>query len=88
MGNETVTIYVGNKRKRFTIHKKLLCDQSDYFLKAFTSGFKEREEGEMYLPEDSPEVMAIFVNFLYRGQIDECEDQEEQPSLKKAHFMK
>lgn len=31
LGKEMVTIYVGAKRKEFTIHKKLICES--YYLK-------------------------------------------------------
>jgi hypothetical protein len=41
LGNEMVTIYVGPKRKEFTIHKKLICGSAGYFEKAFDGKFKE-----------------------------------------------
>jgi hypothetical protein len=43
MGTEIVTIYVGLKRKAFAMYKKLICDRSSYFSKAFNGGFKETE---------------------------------------------
>jgi hypothetical protein len=64
LGTEIVTIYVGPKRKVFKIHKKLLCDQSDYFSKAFNGRFQEAN-GEMYCPEDHPTAFSYFVNYVY-----------------------
>jgi hypothetical protein len=61
MGTEIVTLYVANKRKEFV---KLLCDGSEYFLKAFISGFKEGIEGVMYLPEDEAESTERIISFL------------------------
>jgi hypothetical protein len=67
LGTDTVTIYVGPKRKKFLVHKKLICDCSDYFSKAFTGGFQEAEKGVMYLPEDDSETFDSFIDFIYRG---------------------
>ncbi|KAH7417458.1 hypothetical protein BKA64DRAFT_718224 [Cadophora sp. MPI-SDFR-AT-0126] len=44
LDNELVTIYVGPCRKGFLLHKKLLCKSSDFFGKAFNSGFQEAQE--------------------------------------------
>jgi hypothetical protein len=72
LGNEIVKLYVGKKRKEFTIHKKLLCDRADFFSKAFNGGFQEAKKGEMYLPEDEPDHFACLVDFLYRGTAPEA----------------
>jgi hypothetical protein len=44
LGNKMVTIYVGPKRKEFTIHKELICGSANYFEKAFDGNFKEGRE--------------------------------------------
>ncbi|KAH8770275.1 hypothetical protein BGZ57DRAFT_929289 [Hyaloscypha finlandica] len=69
LGNKMVTIYVGPKRKEFTIHKKLICGSADYFEKAFNGDFKEGREGIMYLPEDNSGVFSFFVDWLYRSTL-------------------
>ncbi|KAL2072709.1 hypothetical protein VTL71DRAFT_12052 [Oculimacula yallundae] len=66
LGTEFVTIHVGPKRKTFAVHKKLLCDCSDFFSKAFDGGFKEAKEGVMYLPEDSADAFDSLINYLYQ----------------------
>jgi hypothetical protein len=68
LGTELVTIYVGNKPAQFVIHKKLLCDTTDFFLKAFSGSFKE-SEGVLRLPEESPGVFSLFIDWLYRSRI-------------------
>jgi hypothetical protein len=68
LGTEIATIYVGPKRKAFKIHKKLLCDRSDYFSKAFNSRFQEAN-GEMHCPEDDPTAFGHLVNYFYRNAV-------------------
>lgn len=63
--DETVTLYVGDKRKKHIVHKKILCDQSQFF----NSEFKRVSKGEMYLPEDNPAVVVDLIEFLYRGKL-------------------
>ncbi|CZT11078.1 uncharacterized protein RAG0_15343 [Rhynchosporium agropyri] len=60
LDNEFVTIYVGPKRQEFIIIKKLLCQSSDFFDKAFNSNFQEASEGTMHLPDDNSEAFALF----------------------------
>ncbi|KAE9381259.1 hypothetical protein N431DRAFT_3095 [Stipitochalara longipes BDJ] len=68
MGTEIVTIHVGPKRKAFSVHKKLICDRSDYFSKAFNGSFKEAE-GVMYLPDENTTAFDSFVTYLYQDRI-------------------
>jgi hypothetical protein len=72
LGNEIVILYVGEQRKQFTVHKKLLCDRCEYFSKAFRGNFQEAGKGEMYLPEDHPAVVASLIDYLYRGALPEA----------------
>ncbi|EKD17298.1 hypothetical protein MBM_04875 [Drepanopeziza brunnea f. sp. 'multigermtubi' MB_m1] len=69
MGTEIVTIYVGPKRKPFVLHKKLLCDRSEFFSKALNGGFKESAEGIMYLPEDDADVFEVTNMFIYQDAL-------------------
>lgn len=64
-----MTLYVGTKRKEFLVHKRLLCQATDYFDKAFNSTFKEGVESVMYLPDDNPGTIGIFIHWLYRNTI-------------------
>ncbi|CAG8954633.1 hypothetical protein HYFRA_00004553 [Hymenoscyphus fraxineus] len=65
LGNDVVNLYVGQTRTQFTVHKDLICNVP-WFKKAFLGGFKE-QNGTMDMPEDSPEVVSLFVDWLYRG---------------------
>jgi len=73
MGHEVVKLYIGRKRKEFTIHKKLLCDQIDFFSKKFNGRTQEAKTGVMYLPEDHPDEFASLIDFLYRGAAPDWE---------------
>ena len=51
------------------IHKKLLCQSADYFDKAFNSTFKEGVDHVMYIPDDSPGAIGLFIHWLYKSNI-------------------
>ncbi|KAF7894602.1 uncharacterized protein EAF01_010052 [Botrytis porri] len=67
--NETVILYVGPKRKKYIVHKKVLCDQSEFFNAWFNKGFEEAANGEMCLPEDDPATCADLIEYFYRGTL-------------------
>jgi hypothetical protein len=69
MGEEIVTLYVGPTRKKFIVHKNLICDSSDFFKKAFTGNFVESKEGTINLSEDDPDVISIFIHWLYTAVV-------------------
>jgi len=75
LGTEEVTLYVGEARKKFTVHKKLLC-KIDFFLGAFCRGFKEGVENTMDLPEDHPEAFELFIDWVYKAKLPAWEDME------------
>lgn len=69
LGDEVVKVFVGSSRKLFQVHKKPLCRSSEFFDKAFNGGFAEAQDNKIDLPEDSPEIFAVFVRLLYTGRI-------------------
>jgi hypothetical protein len=79
LGEDIVILYVGAKRKKYQVHKKLLCDRSSFFQNAFSSdsNFKEATEGIMYLPEDDPATFDRIINWLYRDQLPVCVERVE-----------
>lgn len=60
---------MGAQQKQYAVHKKLLCDKSKFFDKAFNGAFKESTTGVMDLPTDDPVAFNSFVNWLYRGTL-------------------
>lgn len=72
-GNEVVTITVGpedNSSQTFTIHKNLICKHSSFFRKAFTSGYKEGNDGHINLPDNWPESFELLYGWLHSGQVE------------------
>jgi hypothetical protein len=69
LGTEIVQVFVGSKRELFQVHKKLICSVSEFFDKAFKGGFAEASENQMELPEDNPDIFAMFVAWLYKGEL-------------------
>ena len=70
MGTKTVTVYVRRKRKPFKFHKRLLCNRSDFFDKAFNGRFQEAD-GEIYLPDDDFGAFEVLVNFNHSNRLPE-----------------
>ena len=62
---ETVALIVGPERLHVTVHKDLLCKETAYFKKVFASGFKEGEDKTISMPEDDPDIVDIFLKWLY-----------------------
>ncbi|KAG4433061.1 hypothetical protein IFR05_011455 [Cadophora sp. M221] len=70
LGDELVSIQVGPERKQFSVHKKLIRSSSPFFDKAFQSNaFKEGIEGVLYLPDDHPLALGLYVEWIYRLSI-------------------
>ena len=66
-----VDIYIGSKRKKWTVHKDLICSKSPFFEKAFSGSFREGINSSIYLNEDHPCGFELLVHWLYRGHLPE-----------------
>jgi hypothetical protein len=68
--SEIVTVLVGPKRKRFHLHRDLICQRSPFMEKCLSKNrFSEGEKNELYLPEDDPKAFAIVVDWIYRAKL-------------------
>ncbi|THV51290.1 hypothetical protein BGAL_0116g00220 [Botrytis galanthina] len=71
LGDELVHIFVGPERKKFSVHKNLICRSGDFFKAAFQdNGFKEGAENKMDLPEDKPFIFQAFVTWMYTARVE------------------
>ncbi|KAI4685085.1 hypothetical protein J4E81_008897 [Alternaria sp. BMP 2799] len=61
---EIVTIFIGPEKKRYNIHKDIICHHSEYFRTAFNGHWKESDEG-VTLEDVEVEVFNVFVHWLY-----------------------
>ena len=66
---DRLLIYVGKKRKQFTVPKKLICNRINYIDKAFNGAFREGSNGAIYLPKDDPTIFDSFIAWLYRNTL-------------------
>lgn len=64
-----VNIFVGPEKEHFRVHKNLICSKALYFNKMFNGGFKEDIEQTATLPEDSPRVFTLLVEWIYSGRL-------------------
>lgn len=60
-----VNISVGPKRKKYHVHKDLLCNRSEYFRAMFQGGYKETQTKEVFLVDEEASVMELFVTWIY-----------------------
>ncbi|KAJ4327196.1 Kelch-like protein 10 [Fusarium piperis] len=51
----------------FKAHRAVVCTQSSFFDRALSSNFKEAASRVVELPDDDPEVLERFLEFLYTG---------------------
>jgi hypothetical protein len=79
---------VGPKRKKFVIHKHLLCNSCEFFEKGFVEdAFREGRDGEMYLSHDSPNAISLFIDWLYRERLPEGQSQQYLDDLYDLYFF-
>ncbi|RVX74801.1 hypothetical protein B0A52_01078 [Exophiala mesophila] len=73
--SEIVTVFVGHKRKRFFLHRGLICDRSPFMEKCLKKDrFDEGYKNEVYLSEDDPKAFSIIVDWIYRSKIPQRTD--------------
>ena len=58
------------------VHKRVICDASDFFRAACNGGWKESIAGEVRLPEQKPDAFMIFLHWLYTGHVELWEGDE------------
>ncbi|GME65788.1 Btb poz domain containing protein [Neofusicoccum parvum] len=69
LDGEALTVLVGEDKKAFFVHRKLICEFSSFFRAACNGPWKESEEGIVTLPEDGPEEFGIYLKWLYTNEL-------------------
>ncbi len=65
-----ITIVVGEQEDRFEVHRDRLFSASSWFKTTLNSGLQETSLQQILLPTDDPEVVEIFVQWLYDADPD------------------
>lgn len=63
-------IYVGENRRHWSLHSKLLCHHSTFFEDHF-AGENKKKGGKVELLDDDPRAFELLVKWLYQGKIDD-----------------
>ena len=64
LGSRIVAVHLKGDKICF-VHSSLLCRESKRFAALLTGSFDESKNLEIHLPEESPDVFACFVRYLY-----------------------
>ncbi|KAM3421531.1 hypothetical protein BST61_g1920 [Cercospora zeina] len=66
----TVAVGQGELPVEFHVHEDLLREHSGFFEAALNGQWKEAQERKIKLPEDNPDVVDVYVQWLYGGKIE------------------
>jgi hypothetical protein len=53
----------------FVAHESFLTSRSEFFRRAMNGNWAESESRVIKLPDDTPEIFAIYLNIVYTGQL-------------------
>jgi hypothetical protein len=60
-----VTIFVGDSKTEYTVHKQILIEVCPFFTKCFGLGMAESATNKVNLPEEEAEIFDHFVEWVY-----------------------
>ncbi|KAK4496916.1 hypothetical protein PRZ48_011365 [Zasmidium cellare] len=63
------TIVVGPEKRRFAVHKSVLCHSSNYFRAAYASPMTEAKQNHFIFSDVSHVVFSRVVTWIYNGKI-------------------
>lgn len=67
---DTISVLVGPKQDRFTVHKDIICNHSIFFQTACSATWKEGQTGIVTLSHVEPYHFKIYVEHLYNESAD------------------
>jgi BTB/POZ domain len=85
--SEIITVYVGQERTAYKLHKDLLISKSPYFRASLSSCFPEGRTFEVHLAEDVPAAFDIFVQWLYSGSVSPIKNEGDVNVKTRAYIM-
>lgn len=60
-----MTVIVGEERKKWAVHAKLLCSKSKFFDNYFNGHDEQQPQDNMHLPREEPKLFALLIRWLY-----------------------
>lgn len=64
--SDTITILVGKDEQRFTVHKDIICEKSEFFQAACSQRRREEQEMVVRLPDlRAPYVFPVYMDWVY-----------------------
>jgi BTB/POZ domain len=82
-----IIVYVGAEQRAYRIHKHLLISKCPYFRASLSSGFPEGRTNKVYLSEDEPEAVDVFVQWLYSGSFSPTRNAKDVGVKTRAYIM-
>ncbi len=64
-----ITLAAGPGPQSYVVHEELLCEHSPFFKAAVKKEWKEAQERIIPLPDDGPEVVCLYVHWVYACRI-------------------
>ncbi len=67
-----VRVLVGpaSHQQEFFVHQSLICGRSEFFSNAMSGHWKETVNREVPLPEDEPDIFALYLKLLYVSAVN------------------
>jgi hypothetical protein len=69
-----IDIYVGDARRRWTLHRNLLCHHSETLEAELEGTGNGDRKDALELPEHDPAGFELLVKWLYQGKLDDVSD--------------
>ncbi|KAF2622835.1 hypothetical protein BU25DRAFT_351346, partial [Macroventuria anomochaeta] len=54
----------------YKVHKNIVCERARFLTRAVKSGGQETQTGTIDLPEDEPELVKLFIKYIYEGEYE------------------
>lgn len=69
-----IDIYVGDARRRWTLHRNLLCHHSEQLEAELEGASSADRKDALDLPDHDPAGFELLVKWLYQGKLDDVSD--------------
>lgn len=67
--SHTVVLLVGKAQQEMLVHMNIICAHSTFFRTALKKEWKEGQTRVIKLPEDDPDIVTRYLNFVYHNRL-------------------